>query len=514
MHSRGPAEDEALARVLGTALIGVDGIPVEVEVRVSAQLPRIDIVGLPELSVRESAARVRAAISSVGERFPDNRVTVNLAPAALRKSGSGLDLAIAVGILSATGAVDGEATQGLAFVGELALDGRLRGVRGELAMSVAAREAGCHAIFAPARSNPTAPRIPGLEVYAAETLAEVLAHLRGEQRIEERPSPGLLFQEANELCIGDVKGQEAAKRALEIAAAGGHGLLLSGPPGCGKTMLARRLPGILPPLDDEEALTATLVHDAAGLLAEDDTTLHQRPFRSPHHTASLAGLLGGGTPPVPGEVSLAHGGVLFLDELPEFERRAREALRQVLEDRCIVLARAHYTCRLPADFMLVATANPCPCGWWGSRQRACACDERAIQRYRQRISGPLLDRIDLHVRVPGQNWRQLGEAIPGPASGEIRGRVERARKKQKGRAGTCNARLEDRRLEDQFHPTEGARTLLGKAVDRFRLSARATRRVQRVARTVADLAGAERVDESALAEALGFRQEAGGEWSN
>ncbi|MDE0884467.1 MAG: YifB family Mg chelatase-like AAA ATPase [Myxococcota bacterium] len=499
-----------MVRVLGTALLGVDGIPVEVEVRVSAQLPRVDIVGLPELSVRESAARVRAAIASVGERFPDNRVTVNLAPAGLRKSGSGLDLAIAVGILVATGAIDSEATQGLAFVGELALDGRLRGVRGELAMSVAARDAGCHGLIAPARGGRAAARIPGLEVYVAETLAQVLAHLRGERALDQGSDFDPSASEPEELCISDVKGQEGAKRALEIAAAGGHGLLLSGPPGCGKTMLARRLPGILPPLNEEEALTATIIHDAAGLLSENQTALRSRPFRSPHHTASLAGLLGGGTPPTPGEVSLAHGGVLFLDELPEFERRAREALRQVLEDRSIVIARAHYTCRLPADFMFVATANPCPCGWWGSQQRPCRCDGRAIQRYRERLSGPLLDRIDLHVRVPGQNWHQLGEAVRGPNSARVRARIQRARQKQQERAGACNANLDDRQLEAELAVTDGAQALLARAVDQFCLSARAIRRVQRVARTVADLGGAEGVDESALAEALGFREEAGG----
>jgi len=307
--------------------------------------------------------------------------------------------------------------------------------------------------------------------------------------------------------LSDVRGQETAKRGLEIAAAGGHGILLSGPPGAGKSMLARRLPGILPPLLSEEALTATRIHDAAGLLGPTSPALSDRPFRAPHHTCTVAGLIGGGTPPVPGEASLAHGGVLLLDELPEFERRARESLRQVLEDRWIVLARANYTCRLPANFMLVATANPCPCGWWGSEQRNCRCEARSIERYRARISGPLLDRIDLHLNVPGQAWRQLSEPAGGETSAQLRPRIERARSVQQSRAGACNADLADPHLVRDLKATGAAHTMLGRAVDRLRLSARAARRVQRVARTIADLAEEEQVGEEAIAEALGYREE-------
>ncbi len=496
-----------MARVLGAALQGVDGVAVEVEVRISAQLPRVDIVGLPELSVRESAARVRAAISSVGERFPPNRVTINLAPAALRKGGSGLDLAIAVGILVAAGAIESEAARGIAFVGELALDGRLRGVRGELAMTLAAREAGCGAIVVPVRCAASAALAPSFDVYAAENLGQVIAHLRGVEPLPRHVPDAQREPVRTGLCLSEVRGQEGAKRGLEIAAAGRHGLLLSGPPGAGKSMLARRLPGILPPLRGEEALTATRIHDAAGLLGPDAPALVERPFRAPHHTSTLAGLLGGGTPPVPGEVSLAHGGVLFLDELPEFERRVRESLRQVLEEGCLVMARANYTCRLPAEFMLVATANPCPCGWWGSEFRPCACDSRAIDRYRQRISGPLLDRIDLHIRVPGQTWSQLAEPRAGEPSDVVRERIERARGRQYRRSGTCNGELADGELDRGLGESAEATALLGDAVDRLRLSARAARRIQRVARTIADLAGQDRVGEAAIAEALGFREE-------
>jgi magnesium chelatase family protein len=499
-----------MARAWGAALRGVDGVAVEVEVQLSSQLPRIDIVGLPEAAVRESAARVRAAISSIGQKFPEGRITVNLAPANMRKGGAGLDLPIAVGILAATGAVEHERVEPLAFVGELALDGRLRPVRGALALALAARDAGCKGIIVPRGNAMEAALMQGLDVRIAADLGEVVRHLLGGEPLSP-PDPAPAREITRSLAdLSDVRGQEGAKRALEVAAAGGHALLLRGSPGAGKSMLARRLPGLLPALSFDEAVEVSRVHGAAGQLNPDAPIISERPFRAPHHTTSSAGLLGGGNPPGPGEVSLAHRGVLFLDELPEFQRPVLESLREVLEQHRVTIARARVSSVFPASFQLVAAQNPCPCGWFGSGIRDCRCDDATLARYERRVSGPLLDRIDLRVDVRPVGWGDLDAPAPPPSSHVVRERVVRCRQAQHrrgdGRGFLTNAEIGDDRLDRAIDATPDARALLGRSVERLALSARGARSVLRVSRTIADIDGEARVGPHAIAEALSYRK--------
>jgi magnesium chelatase family protein len=494
-----------MTRVWSAALTGVEGVPVEVEVRISSQLPRVDVVGLPEAAVRESVSRIRGAVAASGLDFPERRVTVNLAPADLRKSGAGLDLPIALGILAAAGVIEDEPLAGRAFLGELALDGRLRPNRGVLAAVLAARSVGAKEAFVPAASAPRASLAPEIRVFGAEDLSAVLRHLAGVDLLPATPPPRLSTEARDPACLSDIRGQRLAKRALEVAAAGGHGLLLLGPPGTGKTLLARRLPGVLPPLGAHERLEAFCVQDAAGLLAVDGAIDGTRPFRAPHHSASAAGLLGGGQPLRPGEISLAHHGVLFLDELPEFDRRCLESLREVLEQGVVRIARANLACELPARFQLVAAANPCPCGDYGSPTRDCRCDDAGLARYRRRLSGPLVDRIDLRVQVGEVPWSVLRGPAEGPTSAEVRERVASARRRQAQRGTTTNALIPDAQLEALVQADAAGLSLLGRAVERWHLSARAARRVLRVARTVADLEGQDTTGAEAIAEALQMR---------
>ena len=499
-----------MTRVLSAALTGVQGAPIEVEVRISSQLPRVEIVGLPEAAVRESVSRVRGAIAATGLNFPDRRVTVNLAPAELRKTGAGLDLPIAIGVLAASGLIEANALSRRAFVGELALDGRLRATRGTLAAVLAVRDAGATEAIVPTVSAQRACRAPGIQVFGAEHLTQVLAHLAGEMALPvvqpqacAQTGAGQATREAE--CLSDIRGQSHAKRALEVAAAGGHGLLLMGPPGTGKTLLARRLPGLLPPLAATEWLESFCILDASDLLAPDQEIPDTPPFRAPHHSASAAGLLGGGNPIRPGEVTLAHNGVLFLDELPEFDRRCLESMREVLEQGVVRIARANFRCELPARFQLIAAANPCPCGYYGSPDRDCRCDDATLARYRRRLSGPLLDRIDLSIQLGAVPWSILRGKASGPSTQEVRQRVAKARDRQRARHIPNNAAIPDARLDDLVRADHAGLELLGQAVEGLHLSARAARRVLRVARTVADLTGRETTGSEAIAEALQMR---------
>ena len=497
-----------IAKVRSMGLQGIGGYEVLLEVYISNGLPALDVVGLPDAAVREARERVRAAIKNNGYRFPVSRMTVNLAPADKKKAGTLYDLPMFIGILAADGDID-EPGDDCAVIGELSLSGELRPVYGALPMAIAAARCGVKKLFVPADNAAEAAFADGISVYPVKNVDELLRLMRGEVNIEPAAAPALDTLMEHMPDFSEVKGQENVKRALEIAAAGGHNILIVGPPGAGKSMMAKRLPGILPDMSRGEMIQSTEIYSVAGLTSREHPIVSMRPFRAPHHTVSAAGLSGGGTSPRPGEISLAHNGVLFLDELPEFRSDVLEVLRQPLEDGEVTVSRVAGTVTYPSRFMLVCAMNPCKCGWYGHPSGRCRCTERDVRRYHSKISGPLLDRIDLIVEVPALDYEELSRRSSAERSADIKKRVNAAREIQRRRFGgdgtMCNAHIGSREMSEICALDAEGEALMHAAFDSMRLSARSYDRILRVARTIADLDGQKNISAEHIAEAIQYR---------